>query len=152
VEPASWIVIQTLVALFYNIQIANGFHTDAGNNVTEEPFQANADDSQNQYGVICVAEDATDSADDAGSLRAGEMDVSVEVYYPVEEDNAQHKAHLVRDDIVKAIPTRTGNMPEGIHTITITSRRIYQRPAGFPFIAVQVVLRVGFTESAFKNR
>lgn len=150
-EPTSWVVIQMLVGLFQQISQVNGFHTNAGQKVTGEPFQVNADDSENQYGVINVAEDATDSSDDAGSMRSGEMDVSVEVYYPVSEATAQHSAHLVRDDIVKAIPTRSGSLPEGIHTITITARRIYQRPQGFPFIAVQVVLRVGFVETAIKH-
>lgn len=146
-EPISWQALQSIGEFLGKIKKTDGYYTDAGLNVEYEPYQLDALDGQG-LGILRVVEDDTDAFEDGRDARTGEVNVLIECYISVTDADAQLQAHRIRADVVKALPTRSRDLPVGIHTVTIGGRRIFQRPNGFPFIVVQVSLRVGLVESA----
>ena len=145
-EPITWVALETIQVFLQRIRTVDGYYTDAGASVTLEPFQIDADTDENAS--LRVVEDDTDAFEDGRDVRTGEINLLVECYIPVTDDDAQKKAHRIRADVVKAIPTRTRDLPQNIHTVAITGRRIFQRPNGFPFVVAQVGIRIGLIETA----
>lgn len=145
-EPITWQALVAIQGFLSRIQVVNGYFTDAGLQVDLEPFQV--DGETTSASSLRVVEDDTDAFEDGRDVRTGEVNVLIECYIPVTDDNAQLNAHRIRADVVKAIPTRSRDLPQNIHTVSVTGRRIFQRPNGFPFVVTQVSLRIGLVEPA----
>lgn len=144
-EPISWQALVAVQGFLQRIKSSDGYFTDAGNQVDLEPFQI---DGESTASSLRVVEDDTDAFEDGRDVRTGEINILIECYIPVTDDNAQLQAHRIRADVVKSIPTRSRDLPPNIHTVSVTGRRIFQRPNGFPFVVTQVSLRVGLIETA----
>lgn len=148
-DPISWIALQAVENLLKNIKIDNGFHTDAGDQVTLEPAQLNEDEELTE--ALRVVEDDSETNQTNNRSRENEMSVIIECYIKVDDLTAQYKAHLIRQDVVDAIPKRSRDLPVNVHTLEVTSKRIVQRPNGFPYIVCSVGLRVGIIETSSSN-
>lgn len=129
------------------ISVDGGFYTNLGFSVTLEPAQLNSKLDQ-MGGKIYVVEDDSEVDDEVKGARSNLMNVVLESYLPVSESDSQLKAHMVRSDILKAIPTRAKGFPIGVTSISTSSRKILQRPEGFPYTVVQIKVQIGLVEPA----
>jgi len=137
--PKTWDTILALQAALADIRVVNGYRTDAGLRVLLDVFQLGESDT---YPTLRLVEDELDeSQGNAGAVDA--ITLTVEGYIEAAQDGAQRKAHDLRDDVLAAFRKirKPRALPPPLVGLEVLSRRVLQRPEGFPYVVCQVVVR-----------
>lgn len=143
--PLTYVALQTIQGYMSSISVVNGYHTDVGANTTLEPFQMEADEAVE---ALSIVEDDDEVASKTTESRQSVINVILEAYVPITEENSQLRAHQIREDILRALPTKTRNWPKGIYGVDVMSRKILQRPQGFSYTVVQIRVQLQLNEAA----
>jgi len=111
-KPQSWLAVQAMVACMQQIRSADGYRTDAGANVTDEPAQVPDDGTPI---VLAVVLDTRSRPTDPGAPRtAKSASIALLVKLSCGITDAQQVLHEVLDDIDKAIDGKAIAFPENI--------------------------------------
>lgn len=143
--PKTWQAILALQAALRDIQIGNGFRTDAGLRVLLDVFQLGESDV---YPTLRLVEDELDEGQGSnGAVDA--ITLTVEGYIETAHEDAQRKAHDLRDDVLRVVRAlkKPRCLPAPLIGLEVLSRRVLQRPEGFPYVVCQVGLRARLVNS-----
>lgn len=145
-DPITWTLMLFIEACLNNITTANGYHTNAGDKVILEVYSL--DEETDEFPALRVVEDDADESASGNGYADNDVRIVIESYQlNHQSDDAQLNGHKIRQDIKKAIPKKSKDMPVGIGSLVITSARLIQPRDGFPFLVTQVALRARLTES-----
>lgn len=109
-EPKTWDLLASIVTCLEVITVANGYYTDAGNFVTQEPEQI-PDDKEACIGVVL---ETLDKPTDAALRTVGRlMTIAIVGKVNVDIDEAQLQVHRLIADIDRALTGRNDQFPIG---------------------------------------
>ena len=140
-EPVTWQILQNIGGLLTQISVVNGFYTDAGANVI---YDNRALDKNDVFPTLRVNEIKTDTPRSGSVSRNVTIDIAIECYINADATNAQLNAHRVRSDVMACMPGKIAGLK--LYALDVQSRNIIQRPAGIPFVVVEIILQAAMTE------
>jgi hypothetical protein len=140
--PTYDLVLQ-VVTWLQAISVANGYRTNVGASATAEPSATRSESPQ----LAVVAVDLPIGRE-TSQRRQGEIELLIEVEIPVTRTDAQLLAHQAIADVLDALPSKqaSATLPPYCTGVTVTGRRILQRPDGAALIVAQVTARAGLIE------
>lgn len=144
--PATWRAIEALRGALQDIRVGGGYRSDAGLRVYLDVFQFGETDI---YPTLRVVEDELEETHAGASGSVDSITLTVEGYIKTDEDGAQRKAHDLRADVLDALKKirKPRALPAPLTGLDVISRRVLQRPEGFPYVVCQVVVRARLVNS-----
>ncbi|GAB3335299.1 hypothetical protein [Marilutibacter aestuarii] len=134
--PIPWAILQAIQARLQVISIANGYHTDAGEDVRIEPSKTDSD------APLITIYSGSIVGDNERVRGQREFALIIEAQVPVGFDNAHALVVAMTDDIEAALDQwlpLPGALP--LHWL----EAVYlDRPEGMPVMASQSMLRTGY--------
>lgn len=146
--PLSWQLLEWLRDnALARIRTANGYHTDAGAQITLEPVSL---DEGDPYPAIWLYEDDTETFE-PGPAGVFDLHITCECAIKGSSVDSHRRAHRVRSDLLRALPRKPAGMPNGVLGFEITRSRILPRAEderGLPYTIVHVVMRARLADEA----
>lgn len=142
-QPKPWLIILALQAQLAGITKANGYWTDAGNNIWTEPAQRTE-----ALGISIVSQHIDRWQGERPNKRARDITLTLEAALSTDLDNAHQLAHQLIEDIevclgktadALALPSVPGVKPFQIDSIETPTK-----PEGLPFIYVVMAVSTGY--------
>lgn len=140
-DPSTLILLTAMQTCLQRIQVANGYHTDAGGFVTLEPHQVQDDPSAADYHaeLIGLVLDSKVRATDAAVVRTHRLATAVVLAKVVTTaDNAQQRLHLLIDDIEQAFENRQAEFPKGYQFPVFVEAKPIPPAEGMTWIGAEV--------------
>lgn len=116
----TWKIIQAFVTALQDIAIANGYQTDLGTEVQDEPASV-PDDSPS---LLVAMTDIQANSDLTISERQREATVQIEASIPTDYSNARQNAHTALADVERALIRQTCLAPAGVRSVRLGSANI----------------------------
>lgn len=142
--PQSQIILDQLVVWLAEIQRANGYRTDAGQDIRTEQTRDSEPDAPCLY---LLDDDATWSPHASGSRGSWTQTYALEAL--VKDDGAgRAEARALLSDIHRALRRRLLDWPQaaGVMAIRETARAIPPRPQNSDWITPSVTLEIDFVD------
>ncbi len=143
--PKTWLAILALQAALQDIRISNGYRTDAGLRVLLDVFTLGEQDT---YPTLRLVEDELDEGQ-ANDSAVDAITLTIEGYIELGDELSQRQAHDLRDDVMRVLRAlrKPRALPPPLIGLEVLSRRVLQRPEGFPYVVCQVGVRVRLVAS-----
>jgi hypothetical protein len=134
-EPTTLTLLKAMQVCLQSVQVANGYHTDAGRFVTLEPRQI----PESQSALIALAMDSRDRAtDNAVSRTHRQVTVMVVAKVAADRSNAQESLHALIDDIEQAFELRHAEFPKGYQYPVFMDAKPVTPAEGMEWVGAQV--------------
>jgi hypothetical protein len=129
-------LVDAVITRLGEISVANGYHTDAGAQVTGEPERVFAEDAPAT--MLCAYLDAVGKPTDPALRTVGWLaDVIVVAKRSVAADGRQQGQVELLEDIERAMAERKG-WPAGASAPTFQEAKFINRAEGLPWVGVAV--------------
>lgn len=142
---ASWAIILCLQTELQKITTANGFLTDAGNNVWVTDGQRTQDSA---LGLMIYSESITGTESQRPGMPVREISLLVEFAIGTDIDDAQMQAHQLIEDIETCMATYAKAQAQRpsyqVLPMVVRDIAILDRPEGQAVIAGQVRITAGY--------
>lgn len=134
-EPTSLTLLKAMELCLQSIQVANGYHTDAGNYVTLEPHQV----PESQGALIALVIESKDAAT-AQAVRQTHRQVTAIAVIKVatDVDAAQERIHELMDDVEQAFERRHAVFPNGYTYPAFVDAKPITPAEGMAWVGAQV--------------
>lgn len=134
-DPRTWLLLADVEACLARILVANGFHTDAGLNVTREPHQ-NPDDGGTLIEISLAGIGKATATAVANTHRL--VTISVAAMVSVTADNHQYVLHCIHADVEKAFAGEFARFGDGRVFPTFVSSVPIKPAQGMAWIGVDI--------------
>lgn len=134
-EPTTLTLLKAMEACLQLIQVANGYHTDAGNHVTLEPHQV----PDSQGALIALVVESKDAATAAAVSRTHRQVTAIAIIkVAVDMDAAQEKIHQIMDDVEQAFDGKQATFPKGYTYPAFVDAKPITPAEGMAWVGAQV--------------
>lgn len=150
-EPLDHQIVAEVSRLLRRIRVANGFRTDAGEQVLDDDDHAEIDESKI---VLEVLDDDEEAEYQNCKRRRANLQLTIAVFYPAAEvdQKLRRDARRVLADIRQALGDPAQHQfPVGVTGLEIGGRAMFTREAGSRYFRPELKARVTFHENHRSN-